>query len=892
MPETEISQNATTARRPWWKRVIRIFAWLGGIFAFLLVALVALTFIYQDEVKGYVIAEVNKRVNTTIIIDPADIDLTIVRSFPDVTVEFKNVAALDATAAAKRDTLLKAGKIAFSFNLPDLFRSNYTIRDISVEDATLKVWVDEKGKDNYHLLKETPDIPPTGGTDSSHVNFELSTIAMKNMTCMYSDKRDKSFYNVTFAELEFTGDFGEDNYEFGTDGDFTVTTLRQGNSAYFEGNSGHLDLLAVIDNTTGTYTVKTGKLKLSDLALNISGSIAEKKENYLLDLAVAGENIDLPAFLSLLPSTYREDTDGYESTGEFYLDATVKGLVGDSATPDVKAQFGIKDGATIARKGSSVKLSNVSVKGSFSNEKGKDGVQLNSFAASTSKSKFSGSFSMDGFKRPRYKAGITGHIDLSELQEILQVDTIEQVSGTLDLEVSASGAPAKGNTLSASDFRAFKTSGQARFTGALLKLKGAKFPTDSINGKLAFDGNNVSVDDFTARAANSDIRVNGTVRNLLGYLFLEKEVLDISGKLVSDNLDLNALLTDEDQSGKTDSTYRLELPERLKLRFSTSVKHITFRKFEAADLTGEVHLNKQRLVADPVSFRAMDGTIGGSGMIDGTRGDSLLITCNADISDVNIYKLFYQLENFGQEGEDTVITYNNLRGSLTSHVNFASLWGSDLAVNEKKIYADADITVTNGRLINFLPLGVLSRFIQLEDLRDIHFKSLHNTIEIKNRVINLPKMEIKSSAINVTMWGTHDFDNMVDYHFIVDLDELRAKKAKAAKKQNTEFGQEIDDGGHRTRLFLLMKGYIGDPDVRYELKSAFKTIGEDVKQEGKNLKQILNEEFGWFKNGKEKENKEDRKKEDDDKKFILIQDDDPPKKKKKKEEELDDSEDY
>ncbi len=891
MPEAEISQNATPARRPWWKRVLRIFFWTGGVVTFLVLVLVLLTFIYQDEVKGYMIEEVNKRVNTAIIVDPADIDLTIIRSFPDVTVEFKNVAALDATTAAKRDTLLKAGKITFSFNLPDLFRNNYTIRDISVEDATLKIWVDEKGKDNYHLLKETPDIPPTGGTDSSHVNFELSTIAMKNMTCMYSDKRDNSFYNVTFADLEFTGDFGEEKYEFGTDGDFTVTTLQHGKSSYLEGNSGHIELLAAIDNATGTYTLNTGKLKLSNLALNITGSIAEKKENYLLDLAVAGENIDLAAFLSLLPSSYSEDTEGLESTGEFYLDGTVKGLMGDSATPDVNAKFGIKDGATIARKGSSVKLTNVSLKGLFSNEKGKEGVQLSSFTASTSRSKFSGSFTMSGFKRPQYKAGITGHIDLSELQEILQVDTIGQVSGTLDLEVSAAGAPAKGTTLSASDFRAFKTSGQARLTNAQLMLKDAKFPTDSINGKLSFDGNNVTVENFTARAANSDIRVNGTVRNLLGYLFLEKEVLDVSGKLVSDNLDLNTLLADEGGKNTSDSVYRLELPERLKLNFSTSIKHVSFRKFEANDLTGDVHLNKRRLVADPVSFRAMDGTIGGSGMIDGTRVDSLLITCNADISDVNIYKLFYQMENFGQEGEDTVITYNNLRGSLTSHVNFASLWGNDLEVNEKKIYAGADITVSNGRLINFLPLDVLSRFIQLEDLRDIHFKSLHNTIEIKNRVISLPKMEIKSSAINVTMWGTHDFDNMVDYHFIVDMDELRAKKAKAAKKQNTEFGQEIDDGGHRTRLFLLMKGYIGDPDVRYELKSALKTVGEEVKQEGKNLKQILNEEFGWFKGEKGKENKEDRKKEDDSKKFILIQDEDSPKKKKKKEE-LDDSEDY
>jgi hypothetical protein len=132
-------------------------------------------------------------------------------------------------------------------------------------------------------------------------------------------------------------------------------------------------------------------------------------------------------------------------------------------------------------------------------------------------------------------------------------------------------------------------------------------------------------------------------------------------------------------------------------------------------------------------------------------------------------------------------------------------------------------------------------------------------------------MDISSTAMNVTMSGTHDFDNMVDYHFIVDMDELHAKKAKAANKNNQEFGEEVDDGGHRMRLYINMKGYIGNPEMSYDKKGAWQGIKEDIHQQKQDLRKILHEEFGVFKNDtlnpKDKNKKDDRKKPDD--KFIL-----------------------
>jgi uncharacterized protein involved in outer membrane biogenesis len=896
LPPVQPENPVLPKRRPWWKRLMRIFFWTSGIFVFLLIVLAILTYVYQDEVKKYVMAEINSRSYSKIIVEPKDIDLTIIRTFPNVTVEIKNIAALDATTSTKRDTLLKAGKLSFAFNILDLWRANYNIHNISLEDAVVKIWVDEKGKDNYHFLKESSD---SGKVDTSHVNFALQNILLKNVLCNYSDKKKKNFYIADFHEMNFSGDFGTEKYELGTDGDFTIKKILTDGHSYFKDDNGSVNLLLEIDNSKGTYIIKKAKLKIAEFGLIVSGNLAEqtigKRKKYFCDLAVKGDDIDLPGALSLLSSSYKSNLNGLQSTGEFYVDGTIKGLYSDSTTPDINASFGIRDGATISRENTSVKLTNVTMTGLFSNEKGKEGLQVNSFNASSAQSKFSGEFTMTGFSHPHYDANLSGKIDLNEMQTILQIDSIETISGVLDIHLSASGSPAKGNSLSASDFRAFKTSGVAEISGASFKLRSSQFPVDSISGKFSFDGNNVAVNGFTAQAAGSDVHIDGTVKNLLGYLFLKKEVLAIDGKFLSNNLDLNSLLTASNSTATksdADTIYHFVLPQRLKLNLETSVKHVLFRKFEANDISGNVQMYNRRLIADPLSFDAMDGSFTGSGMIDGTAIDSLLITCNADIKNVNIYKLFYQCEDFG-EGDSATISYHNVRsGLVTSHVDFASLWGNDLNINENKIYTNADISISNGELVDFKPLYYLSRFIKLDDLKDIRFKSLENNIEIKNRVIHIPKMEINSSALNVTMSGTHSFDDTVNYHFIVDMDEIRAKKAKAAKPQNTEFGVEENDGGHRTRLFITMKGYIDNPDIRYDTKGAVQAVKEDLHAEKQNLKSILHDEFGWFKDDGSKKDK-DNKKDDKDKKFILQSDDTLKHNKKKKgDDNLDDGDDY
>jgi hypothetical protein len=237
----------------------------------------------------------------------------------------------------------------------------------------------------------------------------------------------------------------------------------------------------------------------------------------------------------------------------------------------------------------------------------------------------------------------------------------------------------------------------------------------------------------------------------------------------------------------------------------------------------------------------MQGSIESKGMIDGSSENKLLISGEATVKNVNVQQVFTQMNNFGQAS----ITDRNLSGMLDGSVQFAGIWKSDLSPLLPSLYALADLQIAQGRLINFEPMQALSRFVNVEDLADIRFSNLKNTIEIKGSRITFPQMEINSNALNLKVSGSHGFDNTMNYHLQILLSDLLSKKARA-KKENLEFGEISDDGEGKTTLFILVSGHIDDPKFSYDRKGVTQKLKQDIKQEKQQLKEILNKEFGWY----------------------------------------------
>ncbi len=196
--------------------------------------------------------------------------------------------------------------------------------------------------------------------------------------------------------------------------------------------------------------------------------------------------------------------------------------------------------------------------------------------------------------------------------------------------------------------------------------------------------------------------------------------------------------------------------------------------------------------------------------------------------------------NFDQQ----TLTDKNLKGNLSARVNFSSDWTTSLDIKPATAKAQCDIAIQNGELNNFTPILALSKYLKVADLNNIRFSTLKNEINISNRKIYIPAMEIKSTALNLTASGTHDFDNMVDYKLNMLMSDVLSKKVK---ERNTEFGVIEEDLAGRSKLFLTMKGPVDNPKFSYDRKGVGEKIKQDLHADKQNVKGMLKEEFGFFK---------------------------------------------
>ncbi|UPT69215.1 MAG: AsmA-like C-terminal region-containing protein [Sphingobacteriales bacterium JAD_PAG50586_3] len=216
--------------------------------------------------------------------------------------------------------------------------------------------------------------------------------------------------------------------------------------------------------------------------------------------------------------------------------------------------------------------------------------------------------------------------------------------------------------------------------------------------------------------------------------------------------------------------------------------------------------------------------------------------CEAKLNNIDIHSLFYEFDDFGQ----TTMQSKHLKGRLTASVAFAANWTKKLDILLPSIEAESDVKLENGELIDFEPITAMSKFIQVDELKHIFFSNLSNHIIIRNSTIQIPTTEIQSSALNLSAWGTHDFDNNIDYHVRVNLRELLSKKFIKNKKQQVDADGETvqDDGRGGSNLFLLVTGTADNPKVKYDVGAVKNKIKEDFKKEKFVLKGILKKEFG------------------------------------------------
>ncbi len=819
------------------KLIIRIL--LGVlIFLFLATASGFLYFYYhQDSIKQFFVVEINKSLQTEISVE--DIEFSIFDKFPNASIRFTNVVARDAIKDSEKDTLLVAKSIFLEFNLMDLYYKQYRVKNIELNDAVIKLRIDKEGNDNFHFWKTT--VKETAG----NFDFSLKNIRFKNVQISYINKASFQYYDILIEDALAKGDFSNDIQAIQLKGKMIIHHFQSGDVVYFSNEKADIDFDGIINTFEETVEIKRGDILLNDLGFEINGKVGYADNNQTLNLNIKGKNIQLHDFIKELPAEHQLTFNNYQSKGIFDFRMEIKGKYGGKHLPMVTANFNLRNGEIFHTK-TKARHTNVMIKGMFTN--GKDGKAENSkldiqqCSFNLKNGNMSARFTIQNFKNPIIHCIATANINLQDLQEFIKNENIMTMQGQLVIDFNFNGKINK-NALKVTDFINSQTSGKAIVSNVQLRLKNDARQYKNINGVFTFTNNDIEINSLTGNISGSDLSLKGVFRNVIPFIFLENQKIAINADLYSKNIDLDEIIgTKHNTAGANE----FRLSDFYNFNLSLIVNKIKYKKFSAKELQGKLSYNNHVFKGEQLRMESMDGYLNGSLMIDGTQPKKFLISCDVNTTKVNGQQLFYVFDNFGQNN----LKSDNIRGSITANVQFVAYFNSYLEVDSKSIWSKINLKIENGKLLNYQPLLKLSRFINVDDLKEVSFKTIQNQLVINNETIYIPLMDIQSNAINLDISGEHTFNNIINYRISILLSELNSKKRKIRKLQKQEslkeFGYEEDDGLGRTKLFLKATGSIDNPIFSYDSKSLKEKLILDIKNEKRNLNVILKEEFKWM----------------------------------------------
>ena len=217
------------------------------------------------------------------------------------------------------------------------------------------------------------------------------------------------------------------------------------------------------------------------------------------------------------------------------------------------------------------------------------------------------------------------------------------------------------------------------------------------------------------------------------------------------------------------------------------------------------------------------------------KNGQVLVKTYMEPSHINVKKLFYSFDNFGQD----FIRAENLKGYVSGNITFQSSFDSTGKIIKSGLLSDSYIEITDGELLNFEPLFTLSKFIRLSELKDIRFSTLENEIFVHDQQVVIPDMQVNSSALNLSVSGIHHFNGTFDYHIGVLLSDYLFKRARNANKNNSRFGIIEEDNSEKNSLFLWYRGDRDQSKVSYDRKRVKRKISGNIKEEARQLKEIL-----------------------------------------------------
>jgi len=791
------------------------------LFAAVIISFTLVLYLYSNKIKAAAIDEINKRLIAKVSVGKIDVSI---RKFPAASLLLKDVYTAGVNSSPG-DTLLYAHKVFLEFNLWDIIFSEPDFKKISLEEGSINITEVSEGIYNYNIWKKD--------TISGQNSLGLQEVELTKIRATYTNTN--SLYSANVKQLIFSGSITNNSFLLKGKGQANLHKILIKKDTI--ASDIPLDIEMTLSNKQDTLRISEGLLIADKIPLQY---------NLISTEGSTAINIDQSKFaLNRLQALAVNQKWLSRNFPEITGDASIESYLNFPANSQAQiiANFSTNEASVKGVKGTTFKK--ISCQGFYELTGSKSKLKLEKLKGSSKSGQFEGQVLIDDFHKPYVEIELKSNLLLEEYLALASIDTIAEPKGRIEIDALFKNRFSSLKKIAAGDFKYARADGTVKLENLSFSLNKSDQNIAQINSDLILDDNDFKIDQFYLKKGKSDLYLKGYFKNVLNYIFLDYQALYIDAQLISQEIRLEDFLW---ESSGEPGQYSLNNIRKLSLDLNLKIDRFTFKSFASKNISTELKVGKGLINIPSFGLEADKGIFSGSFTVDARSDVPYPFKANLKAKDVNIHDLFLSFKNFNQKS----ILADNIYGTTNTNLIIKGQLNKHLSVEPSSIDLIADVSIKNGRLKNYEPLTALSRFSDVEELKDVKFATLTNQIFIKDSEINIPEMEINSNILNLELNGKHTFSNNIDYLIKLEMSDLLFSKRKK-KQGNGEFEQHLVEveKGDKPKIPIRMSGPASNPKITVDNKSLGHSIIDDIKEEGKELKEL-------FKGKEEKPNPEEK----------------------------------
>ena len=403
------------------------------------------------------------------------------------------------------------------------------------------------------------------------------------------------------------------------------------------------------------------------------------------------------------------------------------------------------------------------------------------------------------------------------------------MDGLLQSDLHINGSFSTSDTLIETILKNNEINGSLGLNNITFEHTNKNLSFESLSGQIAID-KQVRLNNVMVYYLQSAFKINGDIP--------VSSINNLSFNYFNANIECNSLKIDTGVNSKEKNKFTFPI-DKYRGNLKLTINELSYGAVKLKNIDSKLRFSNQGIYIEKLDCSTLNGKASNEGLLS-KKNDNIRLALSSNLQNIDISLLFKKFNNFGQN----TLKSDHLKGLLTSKVSLNALFDSNFDLIGKSLETESSVEINNGELNNFEPINALSTFIKMEELRNIKFSNLKNNVNIKNRLITIPRMDIKTSALNLSLYGTHDFDNNFEYHIRILLSDVLFNKFRSSN--NNTLSDSKDEKG-KFYIYYCIKGNMDKFDIKYDTKNAKEQFKKNLITEKNTLLKIFKDEINSYK---------------------------------------------